>query len=69
MTEFKRGQPGMTVAKLIEELKKLPPDSTVIMTDYQYALHDVFGPCRTWKGDPDPRTHLCSDDEPNAGDL
>jgi len=59
----------MTVAQLIEQLGKLPPDSHVVMTDYAHGLHDVVAPCPNWKGDPDPRTFLCSDDEPNASDL
>lgn len=68
MTEYKRGQPGLTVAQLIKQLGKLPPDSHVVMTDYQHGLHYVVPPSPDWRGVHDPRTHLCSDDEPNAGD-
>lgn len=43
----------MTVAELIEELKKMPPNETVIMFDDMayYTPYKVF----IWQGNPDEK--------------
>lgn len=41
----------MTVAELIEKLKQLPPDYTVIVFDHWYHRHEPAEDITIWGGD------------------